>query len=59
MLSQEPLHGADIRAQSGLPIKKVYAALAMMEPQAMARQAGGTIYVAMREGPAKYQFEEE
>jgi DNA processing protein len=59
MLSQEPLHVDDIRAQSGFPIERVSAALMMMELKGMVRQVGGMNYVAVREIPAKYQIEKE
>ncbi len=59
MLSQEPLHVDDIRAQSSLPIERVSAALTMMELKGMVRQVGGMNCVAAREVQAKYQIEEE
>lgn len=59
LLSHEPLHVDEIRAQSGLPIEKVSAALTMMELKGMVRQVGGMNYIAVREIQAKYQIEEE
>lgn len=45
LLSREPLHIDDIREQSGLPIEKVSATLAMMELKGMIRQVGYMSYV--------------
>jgi DNA processing protein len=59
LLSQEPLHVDDIRAQSGLPIEKVSAALTMMELKGMVRQVGGMNYVTVHEVQANYKIEEE
>ncbi len=55
LLSQEPLHVDEIRAQAGMPIETVSATLAMMELKGMVRQVGGMHYVAVRETPADYQ----
>ncbi len=54
LLSYEPLHVDEICIQSGLPIEKVSAALAMMELKGMARQVGGMSYVLAREGHGRY-----
>jgi DNA processing protein len=54
ILGYEPLHVDEICAQSGLPIEKVSATLAMMELKGMARQVGGMSYVVMREIQASY-----
>ncbi|NPV86372.1 MAG: DNA-protecting protein DprA [Anaerolineae bacterium] len=45
LLSKEPLHIDDIRAQSGLPIERVSATLAMMELKGIIRQVGYMSYV--------------
>ncbi len=58
VLSRQPLHVDDIRAQSGLPIEQVSAALAMMELKGMVRQVGGMHYVAVRENPESYEVAE-
>lgn len=54
LLSYEPLHVDEICAQSGLPIDKVSAALAMMELKGMTRQVGGMSYIMARDHRAAY-----
>lgn len=54
LLSAEPLHVDEIRAQAELPIEKVSAALALMELKGMVRQVGGMNYVAVREVQSDY-----
>ncbi len=54
LLSQEPLHVDEIRAQTNMPIEAVSATLAMMELKGMVRQVGGMNYVAVRERPETY-----
>lgn len=49
----------DIRAQSGLPIERITAALTMMELKGMVRQVGGMNYVAVREEKAGYETNKE
>ena len=58
MLSQEPLHIDDFRAQIGLPIEKISAALTMVELKGMVRQVGGMNYISVREENAKYLVDE-
>jgi DNA processing protein len=55
VLGVEPLHVDDIRANTGLPIEKVSATLALMELKGMVRQVGGMNYVAVREENAPYE----
>lgn len=57
VLSDEPLHVDEIRAQSELPIEKVSAALALMELKGMVRQVGGMNYVSVREVQSEYRVE--
>jgi DNA processing protein len=57
-LCAEPVHVDEIRAQLGLPIEKISAALTMMELKGMVRQVGGMNYVAMREEEADYHVAE-
>ncbi len=59
MLDLEPLHVDDIRAQSGLPIERITAALTMMELKGMVRQVGGMNYVAVRDEKAGYETDKE
>jgi DNA processing protein len=59
MLGVEPLHVDDIRAQIGLPVEKVSAALAMMELKGMVRQVGGMNYVAVREEQPEYRIDRD
>ncbi len=54
LLGGEPLHVDEIRAQSGLPIEKVSAALTMMELNGMVRHVSGMQYVAVREDRGDY-----
>ena len=49
VLSSEPRHVDEIRNQTGMPIEKVSATLALMELKGMVRQVGGMNYVAVRE----------
>jgi DNA processing protein len=55
LLSQEPMHVDEIRAQTDMPIEAVSATLAMMELKGMVRQVGGMNYVAVRENPVTYE----
>ncbi len=55
VLSQEPLHVDEIRSQTGMPIEKVSATLALMELKGMVRQVGGMHYIAVREQTGEYQ----
>jgi DNA processing protein len=55
LLGPEPVHVDDIRSQSGMPIEKVSATLALMELKGMVRQVGGMNYVAVREESAPYE----
>jgi DNA processing protein len=54
VLGDEPLHVDEIRSQSGLPIDKVSATLALMELKGMVRQVGGMNYVTLRETHSEY-----
>lgn len=54
VLSKEPLHVDEIRAQVDMPIEKVSATLALMELKGMVRQVGGMQYVADREEAEGY-----
>lgn len=53
-MSRQPLHVDDLRAQTGLPIEKVSAALTLMELKGMVQQVGGMHYVAVREQGEEY-----
>ncbi len=55
LLSREPMHVDEIRAQANMPIETVSATLAMMELKGMVRQVGGMNYVAVREQPEIYE----
>jgi DNA processing protein len=55
LLTQEPKHVDEIRAQAEIPIETVSATLAMMELKGMVRQVGGMNYVAVRERPDAYE----
>ncbi len=55
LLSHEPMHVDEIRAQASMPIETVSATLAMMELKGMVRQVGGMNYVAVREQPETYE----
>jgi len=54
LLSHEPMHVDEIRAQADMPIETVSATLALMELKGMVRQVGGMNYVAVRERPEAY-----
>jgi DNA processing protein len=56
ILSKEPLHVDDIRAQAEMPIEKVSATLALMELKGMVRQVGGMQYVAVRDEMGDYIY---
>jgi DNA processing protein len=56
VLTQEPLHMDEIQIQTGLPIDRVSATLAMMELKGMVRQVGGMNYVAVRDEQATYKI---
>ncbi len=53
-LSEEPQHVDDLRSQTGMPIEKVSATLALMELKGMVRQVGGMNYVRVREEQGEY-----
>jgi DNA processing protein len=53
-LGEQPLHVDDLRNQTGLPIEKVSATLALMELKGMVRQVGGMNYVLIREDQEGY-----
>lgn len=55
LLSGEPMHVDEIRAQADLPIEKVSAALALMELKGLVRQLGGMQYIAVRETTGEYE----
>jgi len=55
VLTHEPLHMDEIREQTGLPIERVSATLAMMELKGLVRQVGGMNYVAVREEQVEYK----
>jgi DNA processing protein len=55
LLSGQPMHVDEIRAQADLPIEAVSATLAMMELKGMVRQVGGMNYIAVRENPETYE----
>lgn len=55
LLSGQPMHVDEIRAQADLPIEAVSATLAMMELKGMVRQVGGMNYIAVRENPVSYE----
>lgn len=57
-LSSEPTHVDEICVQSGLPIEKVSATLALMELKGMVRQVGGMNYVIARETQGDYLMNE-
>lgn len=54
-LGPEPAHVDEICVQTGMPIEKVSATLALMELKGMVRQVGGMHYVAVREPGAEYE----
>jgi len=53
-LADQPVHVDALRNQTGLPIEKVSATLALMELKGMVRQVGGMTYVAVRETQEGY-----
>jgi DNA processing protein len=55
VLSYDPLHMDEIRNQTGLPIERVSATLAMLELKGLVRQVGGQNYIAVSEEQAAYQ----
>lgn len=55
LLSHEPMHVDEIRAQANMPIEAVSATLSMMELKGMVRHVGGMNYVAVRESPVNYE----
>ena len=55
VLTHEPMHVDEIRAQVNMPIETVSATLTMMELKGMVRQVGGMNYVAVREQPETYE----
>ncbi len=54
VLTDQPVHVDELRNQTGLPIEKVSATLALMELKGMVRQVGGMNYVAVREAREGY-----
>jgi DNA processing protein len=54
LLSREPLHVDELRAQANLPVEKVSAALALMELKGLVRQVGGMQYIALRDEGGEY-----
>ncbi len=48
VLTLEPLHVDEISVQTGMPVEKVSATLALMELKGLVRQVGGMNYVAVR-----------
>jgi DNA processing protein len=54
ILGYEPCHIDQIHLQSGMPIEKVSATLALMELKGFIRQVGGMQYVAVREPKENY-----
>jgi DNA processing protein len=55
ILGPEPVHVDEIRSQTGMPIEKVSATLALMELKGLVRQVGGMNYVSVREESAPYE----
>lgn len=55
ILSHDPQHIDEIRAQTGLAIEKVSSLLVMMELKGMVRHVGGMNYVSIRENQANYE----
>lgn len=53
-LGREPVHVDEIRAQTGMPIERVSATLALMELKGMVQQVGGMHYVIVRDDPGEY-----
>ncbi len=58
VIGSQPLHIAEIRALTSLPIETVSGTLALMELKGMVRQVGGMQYIAVREKPEGYSWEE-
>lgn len=58
-LSFEPQHVDEIRSQTGMPIEKVSATLALMELKGLARQVGGMNFVRVREQREAYSTDSE
>jgi DNA processing protein len=58
LLTHEPLHVDEIRAQVTLPIEQVISTLALMELKGMVRQVGGMRYTAVKEESAVYETDE-
>jgi DNA processing protein len=59
VLSHEPIHVDEVRAQTNLSIEEVTATLALMELKGMVRQVGGMRYTAIREAGAEYIVKED
>jgi DNA processing protein len=59
VLSHEPMHVDEVRAQTNLSIEEVTATLALMELKGMVRQVGGMRYTAIREAGAEYVVKED
>lgn len=57
-LGNEPVHVDDIRANLGLPVEKISAALTMMELKGMVRQVGGMNYIAVKEVQSIYTIDD-
>lgn len=55
LLGHEPLHIDELRAQSGMAVETVSAALTMMELKGLVRQVGSMRYVAVFEPGAEYK----
>ncbi len=55
LLSTEPMHVDEIRAQMNLPIDQVSASLALMELKGLVRQDGGMNFISLREENAPYR----
>ena len=55
ILSHEPKHVDEIRAQTELPIEQVTSTLALMELKGMVRQMGGMRFTAVKEAQAEYR----
>jgi DNA processing protein len=54
VLNRDPLHIDEVTRQTGLPVEKVSATLALMELKGMVRQVGGMQYVSLHEPAADY-----
>jgi DNA processing protein len=57
VLTGDPVHIDDLHAQSGLPVSRVTAALAMLELKGRVRQVGGMQFVRTREIGPGYKVE--